>query len=499
MDNASAGSDHSPQWIDVPEEGTLESFSVPMLLARAWRDRRSSCLQISQGKNERRIQIRDGAPVAIDIDPTEDTLAQTLVDSRLIASSDRITVERMATERRCPQASAVLALKLLDANSLYQALRTAARTHIAETFNWASGHYRWMPASADEHASAKPHDILSIFQEQLPRQWGTERLFQSLMEVQEVHGDISPRFRKVALKLASAGEHAESTIQRLDGTIPLGRVLGECAGDSLAAATLWTVFHTGILRRQNSATQIGIPTELEFDVKVEVAGGTVQASTESAATDSESNAAVVNARDQALQDEIESRLEQLGCLDHYSALDIAEDAGPAQIKKAYFNAAKKYHPDAMARPGLDELKESAARVFARIAEAFETLSDPAKKAAYDAGGSMEPEIDTDRLAQAETSFRKGEVLQKMGNFDGAIEYLQPAVDLWPEEPAYQAGLGWALYKQPRSNPVLAAHHLETALSQDPSDAVIRFRLGMVLRATGDDARAKELIEKARSI
>jgi tetratricopeptide (TPR) repeat protein len=149
--------------------------------------------------------------------------------------------------------------------------------------------------------------------------------------------------------------------------------------------------------------------------------------------------------------------------------------------------------------GLADLKTEAASVFARIAEAFEVLSDPDKRASYDAGGSEAAEIDTARLAQAEKSFRKGEILVKMGNFAGALEYLEPAVELWPEEPAYQAGLGWALYKQPRSDIARALEHLEIALSQAPDDASVHYRLGVVLRAQGDGDRARGLLERAQSL
>jgi len=148
---------------------------------------------------------------------------------------------------------------------------------------------------------------------------------------------------------------------------------------------------------------------------------------------------------------------------------------------------------------MEDLRDDAAQVFARIAEAFETLSDPNKKAAYDAGGGDEPEIDTARLAQAETSFRKGEILLRMGNFHGALEYLEPAVDLWPDEPAYQSGLGWALYKQTRSNSTRAREHLEIASSQAPDDAVILFRLGSVLRSMGETELADAMITQARSL
>ena len=89
--------------------------------------------------------------------------------------------------------------------------------------------------------------------------------------------------------------------------------------------------------------------------------------------------------------------------------------------------------------------------------------------------------------------------RKMGNFEGALEYLEPAVELWPEEPEYQAALGWALYKQPKANAERAAEHLGIALSRSQEDAVMRFRLGLVMRAIGNTDLANELISRARTI
>ncbi len=59
---------------------------------------------------------------------------------------------------------------------------------------------------------------------------------------------------------------------------------------------------------------------------------------------------------------------------YYETLGIDKSAGPEEIKKAYRNLSKQYHPDVN--------PDGEAR-FKEIAEAYETLSDPAKKEQYD--------------------------------------------------------------------------------------------------------------------
>jgi curved DNA-binding protein len=65
--------------------------------------------------------------------------------------------------------------------------------------------------------------------------------------------------------------------------------------------------------------------------------------------------------------------------DYYAALGVERGASADEIKKAYRRLAQKYHPDVSKEP------EAEAR-FKEIAEAYQTLKDPEKRAAYDALG-----------------------------------------------------------------------------------------------------------------
>jgi len=486
----------------TPDEGLLEKVGAAQLLAEAWRARRSGRLRLARGKSERLITVLDGSPVAVEMRGEADPLGRALESAGKLSAADRRKLEQFATERECGHASAALALKLVEPTALYQAIRSAARQQIAETFEWQTGAYQWSEAPAEAPANARPHDVLGLIQTQLPRRWGTERLFAAVMAIAAEHADIAPRLRRVATKLGEAGPAAAKVLARLDGRLPLGRILGETAGDPLAAATLWTLWHAGILRageaRVASESGSGLDFELEVDAGTARASAVDPTAAPSAGV-AGADAAPLDPEREALRSDIETLAAKLAKLDHYAVLGLDASANAAAIKKAYFKAAKRYHPDSLARKGLSGLEEKAARVFGRVSEAFETLSDPDKKNAYDRGASQEPEIDTARLAQAETSYRKGEILIKMGNFQGALEYLQPAVDLWPDEPAYQSALGWALYKQPASDAARARTHLERAHAQAPQDAVTMFRLGMVLRALGETETAAGLIAHARRL
>ncbi|QGT99996.1 Chaperone protein DnaJ [Candidatus Syntrophocurvum alkaliphilum] len=68
-----------------------------------------------------------------------------------------------------------------------------------------------------------------------------------------------------------------------------------------------------------------------------------------------------------------------GKRDFYEVLGVAKGATEDEIKKAYRQKARKYHPDVNKEEGTDEK-------FKEISVAYEVLSDPQKRAAYDRYG-----------------------------------------------------------------------------------------------------------------
>ncbi|MFC7393297.1 molecular chaperone DnaJ [Scopulibacillus cellulosilyticus] len=69
--------------------------------------------------------------------------------------------------------------------------------------------------------------------------------------------------------------------------------------------------------------------------------------------------------------------------DYYEVLGVDRDASKDDIKKAYRKLARKYHPDV-------NKDSDAPEKFKEVKEAYETLSNPQKKAHYDQFGHTDP-------------------------------------------------------------------------------------------------------------
>ncbi|GFR39803.1 hypothetical protein Agub_g291 [Astrephomene gubernaculifera] len=83
--------------------------------------------------------------------------------------------------------------------------------------------------------------------------------------------------------------------------------------------------------------------------------------------------------------EAERRLKMSKRKDYYKILGVDSSASDRDVKKAYRDLARKYHPDKVTA----EEREAAEAQFREVAEAYEVLSDEEKRRLYDSGQDLD--------------------------------------------------------------------------------------------------------------
>lgn len=490
------------------EHGRLGETPLPALLLALYRRRASGRLELAREGVTKRVWLRDGVPVLAESNLPSESLGIQLLDAGRIRRDDYAKLVEAVRERRCKEGAALLALGMIGPQDLFGALKDQVRRRLLDAMGWPHG--EWSFDAADSPAAdtaAFRCDPVALTHEGVAIHWPLARLRAALAAALPRYPEPGPRFAALAGRLHRDPD-VERLLARLDGQWTLAEALGD-APSPTALAAVWVLGaleaaawrqapHAGAPAAQATQASDAGP---EFEIVIgrgDAAGGSPSTAR---AADGPRPAAARGPTPEAaaLRREIGALHASLHEHDHYRMLDLAPDAPLAAVKRAYFAAAKRFHPDTLGALGLGELRLQAQEVFARIVQAYETLSDPARRRDYDQGRAGDDGGEAARVMQAEALYRKAEILLRAGNFNGAHDFLRGAVQLYPEEAAYQSAHGWALYKKQPADPKNARVHLERAIALDGQDAVAHFRLGLVLRALGDETAAKRELDLARRL
>jgi curved DNA-binding protein CbpA len=205
---------------------------------------------------------------------------------------------------------------------------------------------------------------------------------------------------------------------------------------------------------------------------------------------------------------------------HYEVLDTTSSAPGDDIKRGYYALARRYHPDRF--HGNVQVHRRTESAFARITQAYEVLTDPGRRSAYDAklaarekvrsiadaapqsrtqtesntSSSVSPEKNS-----AEMNFREGYAALQMGQVNQAIQLLAAAANNAPNEPRYRAYYGKALAAS-GTGKRMAETELQAAIKLEPNNASyhlmlaqLYYDLGFLRRARAEAVRAFELDPK----
>lgn len=146
--------------------------------------------------------------------------------------------------------------------------------------------------------------------------------------------------------------------------------------------------------------------------------------------------------------------DQLDALSYYDLLQVDPRAGADEVRRAFHEFARRYHPDRFAGEAPEKI-DRAAQIYRRGAEGYRVLTDPAERKRYDAGlggghlriaepppptrpgASLTPSASTVRSVKARPLWQKAKEQLAAGDLKGARLHAKLALGHEPESAVLQ--------------------------------------------------------------
>jgi curved DNA-binding protein CbpA len=203
-------------------------------------------------------------------------------------------------------------------------------------------------------------------------------------------------------------------------------------------------------------------------------------------------------------DELEARIEELKEIksqlknrNYYELLGISRVATDDEIKRAYFNLARKYHPDRF-NSSLNDYS-LVNEVFNALNSGYRTLIDPGKRKFYDQQLSAAAQESPDDVGRkAEVKYRQGRTLYNQGMYEEAVIFLEEAIRLKRAKADYYLLLAMAESKLPACKKKAEEDFLR-AIEMEPWNAEGYLGLGLLYLGEGLRVKARKQLQRALEI
>lgn len=186
----------------------------------------------------------------------------------------------------------------------------------------------------------------------------------------------------------------------------------------------------------------------------------------------------------------------IGKLTLYQVLGVPETATPVQIRTAYFDLAKRFHPDKFSRyPDFSKYAKMLEDLFATINQAYQILGDPDEKAKYNRRIQEGKTLTVDVHEKARTLTAEARAAIQQKQFGTAIQKLNEVVYLKKADAKTYLYLGQC-YLKDGDKVKDAETAIKHSLELDAGDAEAHYHLGLVYLQARLKARAVKSFQRA---
>jgi curved DNA-binding protein CbpA len=338
---------------------------------------------------------------------------------------------------------------------------------------------------------------------------------------------VSQRFRNAGELISRASEVSPTSnltagesfiLSRLDQNLKLAELIMLSGLPEIEARrAIYGLALSGLARREY--WQNAFRTENPPTGKEQVAASPVSATANNQADQSD-NWVSASVEDEGLN----SFLQRLrNAANYYEVIELPLTAQSSEIKEAYYAMARRYHPDRFHLKSGTKLHAEISSAFARVTQAYETLTNPNARSVYDqtlqrsdalskttekaseapanGGASDDSDFEGDQeteIGRAEYHFREGFGALQQGRIGAAIKHLSNAARLQPQEARYRAHYGRALAADENTRR-LAENEIQAAVKLAPSDVIFRTMLAELYFQLKFHRRARTELDRALAL
>ncbi|MGC2063969.1 MAG: DUF4388 domain-containing protein [Thermodesulfovibrionales bacterium] len=479
--------------------GSLRDYPLPDLLIGFQRTLKTGILLIRQGTVNKKVYIRNGDIIYSDSNQDEDRIGDILLRE---GKMTRKQYDHAAERKRRTNERYVLILVdsgFLGPADLLSVVELQATRIIEGLFLLRQAEFEFIegPLPCETPISLRL-SVADLIYREVKKTADIERLRKYLL-------DSIPVFSPTPLNLFQNIRLCDSDrtlLSYVDGKTPVAEIIRLSSMD--AAATLRS-FHalleTRILEvKERGENALGLTPPEVFS------GG--------------------DASYCELIDKIDGMHQKYRQLDYYGLLDIDRHASSQEIKKAYFRAAKEYHPDMHVDLPCD-IKEKLVNIFSCINNAYLTLKDYEKRVEYDRSADQDaaPNTSTEEssgcivtqnspaqeqrpeapsgpdfsrnAAIAQAKYEEGRTNFRKERIEEAANLFASAIYFDSSRPEYHYFYGFALEKLDKLKESMQS--LYRAYEMAPNNADIVAAIGHVYLKLGCPLRAKGNFERALKI
>ncbi|ANM28687.1 hypothetical protein ABI59_02230 [Acidobacteria bacterium Mor1] len=395
----------------------------------------------------------------------EEQLAEYLVAQGRIDEAQKQSCAERADNDKIPFSAALLASGLLPGPEIRELRGRQLQELLSSTLEWKDGEYTFEEGKARLGA-----EILCDVPAAAAVAFHTARFPEKADGVRAALGRADKR-----IELES---EREGLLESLDDSPALGHLVEQADG-SHSVSQMVNGFEGGsepVLRTLHTLMLLGVLRHAKPKKAAETAAHVDQGP--------------------VTREEVLSRLHRAEDVDYYGLLGVAQETPRDRIREAYYQLARRMHPDRFRSGEMQDLLEQVEQFFSEVTLAYNTLVDPEARRIYDHAQQQQQQQANQPAAQdsgylARQNFLRGKELADRKRWQDALTFLQNAIEMDDSQADFHVEIAIVKTQNPRLRGE-AEEHLERALGLEPSSTRGLMAMGNLYLKTGreDQAAAK---------